>query len=147
MRAQVSLEYLLVIGIAFVIIVPATYLFFNFSLESGEEIDFFNLEETGRTIVDTAETLYYTGIGSKTTLRVTIPDDLDNVSIIDQRELVFGVDSQVGYNEIVFISQVNITSEAGCGLGSCPVPGLDIQGVKRIQLIANTSEVLIREVS
>ena len=84
--SQSSLEYLLVVALTFAIIVPTTYLFYNYSRESSQEIADAQVTKLGKSIVDTAETIFYSGQGSKTTLELNIPDNVGSVAIIDGRK-------------------------------------------------------------
>ena len=56
--AQASMEYLLVVALTFAIMVPTTYLFYNYSKESGQEITDAQATKIGRNIVDTSETIF-----------------------------------------------------------------------------------------
>ena len=48
------MEYLLVVALTFAIIVPTTYLFYNYSKESSQEITDAQVAQLGRSIVDAA---------------------------------------------------------------------------------------------
>src|SRR3989344_5190731 len=113
-KSQASMEFLIVIGIAFLVIVPATYFFLNFSRESAEEISFYQLEAIGRSMIDTSESLFYTGEGSKTILSVNMPNGIEGATIIDKREMVFNISTAAGYSDFVFISRVNLTTAQAC---------------------------------
>ena len=101
-KGQSSLEYLLIVGITFAIIIPTTYLFYNYSKESSQEISDSQITKIGRDIVDTAELIFYSGQGSKTTLQLNIPKNVEKALIIDGKELVFNVTTSFGISEIVF---------------------------------------------
>ncbi len=141
------MEFLIVVGFAFFVIIPATYFFLNFSRESAEEISYYQFEDIGRSIVDTAESLFYHGRGSKTTLTLRMPKGIENAAIMDKRELVFNVSTSAGYSEFVFFSRVNLTTAASCVQSMCPVQELGSAGVRNIRLIALNSSVAIEQVS
>lgn len=134
--AQSSFEYMMVIAIAFVIIVPTAYLFFNYSKESSEEISDAQITIVGRSIVDAAETIYYSGQGSKTVLDLTVPDNAVSAVIIDGRELVFNMSSKLGISEIVFFSGVNLTTNSFCEINVCNLPEVAQSGFKKIKIEA-----------
>ena len=138
-NGQSSLEYLLVVALTFAIIVPATYLFYNYSKESNEQIIDSQITSIGRSIVDTAESISNSGKGSKTVLELNIPDKIDNAKIIDGRELVFSVRTGFGVSETVFFSSVTLTT-ASCSSGVCQLPELSSQGLKKIKLTAETTD-------
>jgi len=130
---QSSLEYLLVVAITFIIILPATYLFYSYSKESGYEITDAQMTNLGRSIVDAAESIFYSGQGSKTVLELNVPDNVDTAQIIDGREIVFNVTTSFGVSEIVFFSSVNLTT-ASCSGNICNISGLASSGLKKVKL-------------
>ena len=135
-KSQASFEYLLIIALTFAIIVPTTYLFFNYSRESTQEIIDAQITKIGRSIVDSAESIYYSGQGSKTTLELNMPGTLDSAEIIDGKELVFNMSSNFGVSEIVFFSSVNITTSSGCIANVCKLADLTSSGIKKVKLEA-----------
>lgn len=136
-KAQSSLEYLLIVAMTFAIIVPTTYLFYNYSRESSQEITDAQITKLGRSIVDSAESIFYSGQGSKTVLELNIPDSVDSALIIDGRELVFNVTTTFGVSEIVFFSSVNITtSSQNCNANICRIPELGSSGLKKVRIEA-----------
>jgi len=133
--SQSSLEYLLVVALTFVIILPATYLFYSYSKESSYEITDSQITKIGRTIVDAAESIFYSGQGSKTVLELNIPDNVDSAQIIDGRELVFNITTNFGISETVFFSSVNLTTiNLNCNINICKLPGLSSSGIKKVKL-------------
>ena len=135
--SQSSLEYLLIVALTFAIIVPTTYLFYNYSKESSQEITDAQITKLGRSIIDSAETIFYSGQGSKTVLEVNVPDKIGSAVIIDGRELVFNVTTSFGISEIVFFSSVNITTTvASCNANVCNLPELASSGLKKVKIEA-----------
>ena len=107
-KAQSSLEYLLVIALTFIIIIPTAYLFYSYSKESTGQIKDSQITKIGTTIVDGAKFIFYSGDGSKTELELNVPDNVNSVSIFDERELVFNIRTDFGSSDIVFFSNVPI---------------------------------------
>ncbi|MBI2101096.1 hypothetical protein HYT53_00625 [Candidatus Woesearchaeota archaeon] len=136
-KAQSSLEYLLIVALTFAIIVPTTYLFYNYSRESSQEITDAQITKLGRSIVDSAESIFYSGQGSKIVLELNIPDSVYSALIIDGRELVFNVTTTFGVSEIVFFSSVNITTPSqNCNANVCRIPELGNSGLKKVRIEA-----------
>ena len=138
-KSQSSLEYLLVVALTFAIIIPTTYLFYNYSKESSQQITDAQITKLGKSIVDSAETMFYSGQGSKTTLELNVPDNIASAVIIDGREIVFNVTTTFGVSEIVFFSSVNITTSSNCDLNVCSMPQLAQSGTKKVKVEAITS--------
>lgn len=138
------MEYLMIIALAMGILVPVTYLFFNYSSESNIKIADSQVIRIGKDMISTAESVYFSGEGSKIVLDISMPEGVNEVYILQGRELVFNLTGQLGVNEAVFFSSVNMTS-AGCLGGKCTLSWLPEAGLKKISLesISNGKQVLI----
>lgn len=147
-KGQSSLEYLLIVGITFAIIVPTTYLFYNYSKESSQEITDLQVIQFGRTLVDTAESIFYSGQGSKTVLDMNVPEKITSAVIIDGRELVLNMSTPFGISEIVFFSSVNLTAPGqNCNNNVCNIPEFAVPGLKKVKLEAiSTESVMIQTI-
>ncbi|MBS3102913.1 hypothetical protein J4458_05725 [Candidatus Woesearchaeota archaeon] len=145
-KAQAALEYLLIIAMTFAIIIPTVYLFFTYSRESNIKIIDFQISSIGRNIVNTAESIYYSGENSKTVLEFNMPEGVNNVLIISNKEVVFNVTTDFGYMDIVFFSDVNITSNS-CSGNICSLSPVATQGFQklRVRSISNGKQVLIEK--
>ncbi len=140
-KGQSSLEYLLIVALTFAIIVPTTYLFYNYSKESSQEITDAQIIQFGRTLVDTAESIFYSGQGSKTVLELNIPENIVSAVIIDGKELVLNMATNFGNTEIVFFSSVSLTTTgANCNLNICNIPEFTISGLKKVKIEAVSTE-------
>ena len=134
-RGQSSLEYLLIVALTLTLIIPATYVFYSYSKDSSQDITDAQLTKLGRGIVDTAETIFYSGLGSKTTMDINVPEGVISVVIIDGKELVFNVTTNIGVNEVVFFSSVNMTTTgSNCNVNVCSIPGLSNSGLKTLRI-------------
>lgn len=142
--AQVSMEYLFIIALTFAILIPTTYLFYNYSKESGQEITDAQITKLGRSIIDASENIFYSGEGSRTTIELNMPDGIFDVLIIDGKELVFNVTTAYGISEIVFFSNVNLTtSGSNCNANVCRIPELPQQGLKKLKIEATGKKSVI----
>ena len=143
LKSQSSLEYLLIVALTFAIIVPTTYLFYNYSKESNQEISDSQITKLGRSIIDSAESIFYSGQGSKTVLELNVPDNVKAVQIIDGREMVFNASTSFGTSEIVFFSKVNITAiGSNCANNICNIPDLANSGLKNVKVEAITKDTV-----
>ena len=147
-KGQSSLEYLLIVALTFAIIVPTTYLFYNYSKESSLQINDAQITRLGRNIVDSAESIFYSGQGSKTVLELNVPDNTASAVIIDGRELVFNITTDFGVSEIVFFSSVNLTTiGSNCIVNTCNIPELGSSGLKKVKIEAvNANSVKIETI-
>jgi len=133
LRSQSSVEYLMIIAITIGIIMPTTYLFFRFSSQSTDKIEDTQALQIGTFLIDNAETIYFSGEGSKVILKLTMPENILDINIIDNRELVFNISNSYGGTESVFFSLVNITSQ-NCLDNVCSLSEIAGKGSKNVKL-------------
>ncbi len=139
---QSSLEFMLIIALTLIIIVPTTYLFYSYSKESSQGISDAQISKVGRDIIDTAESIYYSGQGSKAVLELNVPEQISGASVIDGRELVFNITTSFGVSEIVFFSSVNLTTTTNpnCIANVCKLPELSSPGLKKLKIEAVSND-------
>ena len=137
-RAQSALEYLMILALAMGIIVPITYMFFQYSSESNVQIIDAQVNRIGRNIIDTAESVYYSGKSSKIVVELNMPENVEDVYIIAERELVFKVITELGETETVFFSDIDITIAEEGDLSS-----LAGSGLKKVKIESDGTKVLI----
>ena len=149
-NAQSALEYLMIIGLTFGIITPTIYLFYSYTRESNIQIVDSQINSIGRNIVNTAESIYYSGEHSKTIMEFNMPENVNRILIISERELVFDVTTEFGNTDIVFFSDVNITAhQTYCIDNICDLSYIASQGYQKIRIesISGGAEVLIEKQS
>ncbi|PIN86401.1 hypothetical protein COV19_04945 [Candidatus Woesearchaeota archaeon CG10_big_fil_rev_8_21_14_0_10_44_13] len=121
--AQASVEYLMVAGIAFAIILPMVYIFYTYSTDMGQEVTFMKLGRINNELVRTAEEFYYLGAPSKTTVSFEMPFGLYDVQVSENMmELIFLYGDKNDSKEIVGYSEVPVRSYL--------IPGDLLQGKK-----------------
>ena len=81
-RGQIAIEYILMLALALMIILPAVYLFRNYAYESNENLVQNRIYEISNTIMTSARKLYYYGPPSKTTLTLEMPPQVDNMFLL-----------------------------------------------------------------
>lgn len=113
-EAQISVEYMVIIGFVTVITIPLIIIYYTFTQQSGEEITSSQISQIAKKVVDAAESVYYVGEPSQTTLRVNVPDGVVSANLSSGKEVVFRVRSGTGEADIVQTTSVNIS-------GSLPI--------------------------
>ena len=113
-EAQISVEYLVIIGFVTVITIPLIIIYYTFTQESNEEIASSQISQIVKKVVDAAESVYYVGEPSQTTLRINVPDGVVSADLSSGKEVVFRIRSGKGEADIVQTTSVNIS-------GSLPV--------------------------
>ncbi|MFC1755074.1 hypothetical protein ACFL96_17055 [Thermoproteota archaeon] len=128
-RSQASLEYLLLIGLLFLIIIP---IFYYSITESTDQIRMNQAEDTVNALVKTADSVYALGPGSKDYVDVTIPGGTSGY-VINESEMSLILDFKEGsrkisgYSKAILIGAIPINA----GRNKIPVEMLD-SGVVRI---------------
>jgi len=113
-RSQISVEYMMIIGFVTLITVPLILIYHSFMQDSRDDINSVQVQQIAQKIVDAAESVYYLGEPSQTTLSVNIPDSIILVNLTAGYEIVFKIKTSSGAADIVQSSSVNIT-------GSLPI--------------------------
>ena len=106
-KAQISLEYLVIVGFVLIITIPLIVIFNTHSSEMNEEVVANQADNIASKIVDAAESVYYLGESSKITFRVYMPKNINSAAIGDN-EVVFYVKKMSGIDHVVKYSSVPI---------------------------------------
>ena len=115
-KSQISVEYLMVMGFAALMTVPLMVVYYTYTADSTDAVAAGQSLQIARRIVDSAESVYYLGKPSQTTLKVNFPDKIDSINL-SNREVVFNVKTRVGMAEIVQVSAVNLSGSLPTGQG------------------------------
>ena len=107
-EAQISVEYMVIIGFVTIITIPLIIIYYSFVQDSGDDITSTQISQVAKKIVNAAESVYYLGEPSQTTLRVNIPNNVV-LANLSGYEVVFKVKTRSGVVDIVQSSNVNIT--------------------------------------
>lgn len=123
LKSQISIEYMLIIGFATIMIMPLVVIYHKYSSDASESVASSQALQIARKIIDASESVYYLGKPSQTTLKLNFPGNIEMINISNY-EVVFKIKTKNGIAEIVQISSVNIT-------GNLPVSqGVHILTVK-----------------
>ena len=115
-RAQVSLEFSIILGFATLMIIPTIIVFYT---QIKETSDRFVIQQAGRVarqIADEAEKVYYNGVPSKSLLKVYIPRSVQSISITNN-EVVLSLKISNSTSEIAAPCRVNISGSIKSGEG------------------------------
>jgi hypothetical protein len=84
MKAQISMEYLAVLGIALLMLLPLGMIVYNHINFSNTEVNNQQARLIAKKIVENAESVYYVGYPTKTTIRAYFPENLVNATIYEK---------------------------------------------------------------
>ena len=114
------------------ITIPLILIYHSFVQDSSDEITSAQVLQIAQKIADAAESVYYLGEPSQTTLKVNMPDNVVSANLSAGYEIVFKVKANSGTSDIVQNSPVNIT-------GSLPVD----RGIYTITVKAESGHVKV----
>lgn len=129
-KGQSSTEYLAIVSIALMLLIPATLVFTSYARSTNDEVMAHQLGVIGNTIMAKAEEMFVLGTGSWVTIDINIPNSVTNVEIANNNELVFTFDTVAGPSNAVFFSpKFDINNGTDCAGITCNlnmVPGLNL---------------------
>lgn len=133
-EAQLSVEYLLIFGFAFLTILPIIIIFFTQTTYISDRIVMNQVDQITKKIVDAAESVYYVGEPSQTTLKIQMPKSIEQI-IIQNREVVFKVRISNQVTDIYTVSSINLTGNLS---GVAGIHFIEIKAVGDYVLISET---------
>lgn len=136
-KGQAAFEYILVVAVIGVMIIPAAYMFFRYSSSSADQIDKAQLDQLGRNIVAAAERVYFQGPPSRTELEGRMPKNVVNLSVIGNwgtgaQQLLIRAVTPDTTTDFPFPSQVNINGSFNGSLRDITISA----GIKKISIEA-----------
>lgn len=82
-KAQISVEYVLVIGFIIVALTIAVSLAFFYSSSAKYQIRLNQIDKVGKKIAETADSVYYLGYPSKATIDLIMPEQVEEILILN----------------------------------------------------------------
>lgn len=155
MKAQISTEYLIILGIAIAAILPAGYFFYQYSASSNDQAIRSQIETIGNEILVNAESVYGLAEGSLVSLDIKYPDTVKDIYIMNFNELIIQYELSTGMTESVFFSEVILSGNKTyprIAVGPPVVPPLENstfesseepRGKRTLRFESKTSYVLI----
>lgn len=114
-RGQISVEYIMIISIAMLILLPGAYLMRNYVFESSDALLTNRLGEISNELLAKSRKMYYYGPPSKSTIIVEMPDQISSMYILsvpdnDEYYLAFNIITSRGEDEIYYDSEVALNA-------------------------------------
>ena len=117
-EAQISVEYMVIIGFVTIITIPLIIIYYTFTQEANDEITSSQISQIAKKIVDAAESVYYMGEPSQTALRINMPGNVISANLSSGKEIVFKIRSGTGEADIVQTALINISGELPTNKGT-----------------------------
>ncbi len=107
-KAQISAEYLVILGVTFAMIIGASYVFYNYSQSTQTEIIKSQVSVLGNKLTSNAESIYSVGEDSLVRLDVVVPEEVKEIYVIDGDTVVISVDAGDGISDSLFFADFPI---------------------------------------
>ena len=107
-KAQVSVEYMFIMGFATLITIPLLLIYYSYTSDSGDAVAAGQAQQIARSLVDSSESVYYLGKPSQTTLRLNFPGNIQSTNL-SNREVLLKIKTRSGVADILQVSSVNIS--------------------------------------
>jgi len=107
--AQISIEYMIIIGLSFAVLIPTGYFFYSYSQSSNEETSRLQISQLGNEMLKNSESIYGLADGSLVTLDLKYPSNVRNIYVLNSNELIVNYELSSGVNDAVFYSRVPLS--------------------------------------
>lgn len=129
MRGQISFEYLVIVGLALLVIVPALLFFLTFTSGGDDSVTHARVAEIGSEMIAISSEVFALGRNSWLTLDTTIPESVENLSVINNSgypdEIVITYRTKNGLSQGVFFTDVPLSNDTVLLSDSSPAPVFD----------------------
>ena len=132
-RAQISMEFLIIVGFAMLMTFPLIIIFYQQSESINIDVVSGQADKIASEIRDAADEVYYLGSPSKKTLIIYLPQEIIGISV-SNNNIILDVDSANGDYQIVKST-----------VGNLSVSIAVFNGIHHISVEAYDSYVLISE--
>ena len=115
-KAQVTMEFMMVIAFILIAMMPLVYLFYGQSQDYTKQVSGDQIQQAAQRITDAAAKVYYLGKPSRMTIDVYFPEKLES-AFIQGNDVVFQVKRNGIINDISSMSAVPINGTLPTGEG------------------------------
>jgi hypothetical protein len=110
MRAQYAMEYTIVLGILFALIVGGIFVYYGQARSLSEHAQSSQVDSIGKTIIAKAEEIYYSPGFARRTVDVETPEIIDTIYIENFTTLVINVSTSAGESAYAYFGKVPMRS-------------------------------------
>jgi len=128
-KGQISMEYLIIVAFVIFLILGLLGFSYFYSTSVQDTLRINQMSTFANKLLSTAESVFYAGEPSKSTITAYLPKGVTNIQILEQR-LVFTYSTASGESKTSFTSPVPISGEISFS-----------EGVQVIQVVAVDNEV------
>jgi len=133
-KAQISIEYLIIIGFLTFVIIGILGIAFFYSGSIKDRLKIIQLNNFANTVISSSELVFYYGEPSKTTFSVYLPENVKEIEI-DGNYMFVTLQTNSGIEKNAYESDVPLSGEISIN-----------SGLKKIQIIATETNVVISQI-
>ncbi len=111
-KAQVAMEYMIVIGFVMAISIPTIYIFYNYAKRSQYNIVLSQADDAVEKIAEAVDTMSYYDEPSKIVIKVVFPENVVMANAT-QNEIYLRIQTYHGLNDVTKFVQTNVTGSIG----------------------------------
>ena len=117
---QIALETMIIIGFVLVLMIPLLYTLFSRVLSVHDELRMLEASRAVDTIANTVSTLGVIGPNGTATIEVTLPDNVQSISIgqVNKREITLVLSTNLGEIDITRMVNYDVNGTIGKMSGS-----------------------------
>ena len=109
-KGQIAVEYVILVGIVTALSIAMLVISMYYSKHVGTVVETSQVDRLGRQVVDTAETVFFYGVPSKSTIKTYMPNHVLSITV-HPNELVFTVDTGTGTSDLGYVSAVPLQGD------------------------------------
>jgi len=136
-KAQASMELLILMGFLTFVIVGILGVGYFYSNTINDRIKSNQINNFATKLTATSETVFYSGAPSKSTVSVHLPENVQNIEIIDNT-IVITYNLASGSNKAAYPSEVPIIEDTSAQITTT-------SGIKNIVITANQTHAIIAQ--
>lgn len=106
-KAQVATEYVAIVGFVLLAVIFLSVASYFYQSKITDQAVLNQVDRLARNLVDTAESIYFLGEPSKTTIKVNIPKGVDSIAITENT-ISFRVQTSRGLTDVSYSSSVDL---------------------------------------
>lgn len=126
-----SIEFLIIMGFAFLLIIPVMLLFLTEAQDLNEDITAVQVQKLASELIDAVDNVYYLGEPTKKTINIYIPKYVEGASFVSNR-IIFNVSTGTAEYAVTKFAATNVTGS----LNTNP-------GIHSIEISAESNQVRI----
>ncbi len=129
MKSQVATEFLTIVSISIIILIPIVYFSFFYSYETTTLAQ---SQKAVKNIAETADYIYSLGNGSQTKIQISIPQSVVGSSVSDYT-INLKISNRAGVSDVIAIIKANVTGSIPNSTG---VYSINLQNVDGVVVIS-----------